>query len=78
MNTPQPVMDIFCGLPEDKDAVWIATVSGLAEARETMKGIATARPAPYFIRFASSGSLFAQIDTRARIIRHANSSSNAA
>ena len=78
MNTPQPVMDIFCGFPNDKDAVWIITVSGLAVARTTMERMAAARPAPYFIRFATSRSVFAQIDTRARTIEETKSKSNAA
>ncbi len=78
MNTPQPVMDIFCGFPDDKDAVWITTVSGLAEARATMVRIAAARPAPYFIRFSNSGLVLTQVDTRVRTIEETKSKSNAA
>lgn len=63
-SRPPPGFDVFCGFPGDRDAVWIATVRSLVEARSVMEKLAAERPAPYFIFYGADHSVLARIDTR--------------
>lgn len=57
-----PKFDIFAGVP-DRDAVWVCTVRGLANARERMERIAAERPGRYFIFYAPDRTILAQTET---------------
>jgi len=58
-----PSFDIFSGLPNSKDAVWLETVEGLGDACARMRALADLKPGPYFVFFAYSRAILASIDT---------------
>jgi hypothetical protein len=62
MDSPEPVFDIFSGVL-DKDAVWVESVRGLANARERMERIAVEKPGPYFVFYTRDHSVLHLIDT---------------
>jgi DNA-binding response OmpR family regulator len=57
-----PKFDIFSGVP-DRDAVWICSVRGLANAKERMDAIAAEQPGRYFIFYALDRSILAETET---------------
>lgn len=60
--TPVPKFDIFSGAP-GRDAVWVCTVEGLANAKERMDQIAAEKPGPYFVCFVHSKEILTRTDT---------------
>lgn len=54
--------DIFSG-ELDKNAVWLETVDGLAEAQKRMQEIATRKPGVYFIFSSGDRSVVAKLET---------------
>ena len=48
LTQPADSFDIFSGQP-DLDAVWVASVTGIENARQRMHEIAAERPGEYFI-----------------------------
>lgn len=57
-----PRFDIFYGVP-DRDAVWICSAQGQANAQEEMDRIAVEKPGPYFVFSAATHEVVARIDT---------------
>lgn len=60
-----PKFDVFFGAP-DRDAVWVCTVQGLANAKERMDQLATKEPGRYFVFYAPDRSILAQTETFAK------------
>ncbi|HKV46975.1 MAG TPA: hypothetical protein VJN69_02705 [Candidatus Acidoferrales bacterium] len=60
-----PKFDIFIGAP-DRDALWVCTVRGLANAKERMDQIAAERPGRYFIFYTPERKVLSQIETFAK------------
>lgn len=60
-----PKFDIFAGAP-DRDALWMCTVRGLANAKERMDKIAAERPGRYFIFYTPERKVLAHVETFAR------------
>ena len=58
-----PSFDIFAGLPNNKDAVWVETVQGLGDACDHMKALAALTPGPYFVFHTYARTILASIDT---------------
>ena len=58
-----PSFDIFSGLPNSKEAVWLETVVGLGDACTRMKELAASAPGPYFVFHAYARTILASIDT---------------
>jgi hypothetical protein len=58
----EPRFDIFSG-SIDKDAMWIESIAGLAQARQRMEAIAIRVPGKYFIFSIYSHLVLARIDT---------------
>jgi len=58
-----PSFDIFSGLPNSKDAVWLEKVEGLGDACARMRALADSKPGPYFVFFAYSRAILASVDT---------------
>lgn len=54
--------DIFAGAP-DRDAMWVCTVRGLANAKERMDQIAVECPGRYFIFYSPDRSILAETET---------------
>jgi hypothetical protein len=59
--TRGPKLDIFSGQPK-KNAIWIETVVGMAEAVARMEQLAVEKPGPYFLYSSSSNSVVMQIE----------------
>ena len=59
--------DIFSGIPEGGDAVWVETTEGLAGALERMEQIAEETAGPYFVFYAARHSVVARMDTSFRL-----------
>ena len=59
----EPRFDIFRGIPFEKDAIWVETVEGLANARERMEKLAAEKPGRYFVFAPLSRSILALADT---------------
>jgi hypothetical protein len=57
-----PKFDIFPG-SRDKDARWIETVEGLAEANERMQQLAVQKAGKYFIFYTATHTVVASIET---------------
>jgi len=53
-----PKFDIFSGR-QDKDAVWIEAVEGLAQARGRLEQIAAEKPGRYFLFSSTSHAVLA-------------------
>jgi hypothetical protein len=73
----EPSFDIFSGI-DDKNAMWVACVEGLASAREKMEQIAAEKPGPYFIFSLHSRSILAKIETFPKLQASSKSKSSAA
>jgi hypothetical protein len=58
-----PAFEIFSGF-HGKDARWVETVQGLAEASERMKQLARQNPGPYFVFDLRSRRVLDFIHTR--------------
>ncbi|HEY6467556.1 MAG TPA: hypothetical protein VIY69_16260 [Candidatus Acidoferrales bacterium] len=63
-----PKFDIFSGA-SDRDATWVCSVRGLANAKERMDEIAVERPGRYFIFNAVERTVLAQTETFAQRAR---------
>ena len=63
LRRPEPPFDIFRGVPNDGKAVWVATVSGLMNARATMEEFVTADPGPYFVFHRTDHTVLAKVET---------------
>lgn len=59
----EPTFDVWSGTPE-KNARWLETVAGLANARQRMKELAAQTPGHYFIFSVWNGCILDQIDTQ--------------
>ena len=58
-----PMFDIFSGRFPQKDAIWIDSVEGLAEAYQAMLRAAAEKPVPHFVLSSHSCVAVASIDT---------------
>lgn len=68
-----PSFDIFSGLPNTKDAVWLETVEGLGNACDRMKALAAATPGPYFVFHPYARAILASTDTTPKTQLNSNS-----
>jgi hypothetical protein len=64
----EPRFEIFSG-SNDKDAMWIETVTGLADARSRMEQLALQVPGKFFIFSCYSHTILAHIDTSENYVR---------
>jgi len=60
-----PRFDIFSGNP-DKDAVWVESIKGLADAVDRMQQIATKTPGLYFLFCPGTHTIVAHACTLTR------------
>jgi hypothetical protein len=60
-----PRYDLFSGFP-DRDAIWIQSIDGLANAHDCMEKLAAEKPGPYFVFSISTSTVVAKIDTTDR------------
>jgi len=58
-----PMFDIFSGRFPQKDAIWIDSVEGLAEAYQAMLRAAAEKPVPHFVLSSHSCVAVASLDT---------------
>ena len=58
-----PHFEVFSGLPNSKDALWLETIEGLGEACARMKALAASKPGSYFVFHALAHQTLASIDT---------------
>lgn len=61
----EPTFDILAGIPA-KNAKWLESVSGLANARKRMEELAAETPGTYFVFNPWSCCVLVQVDTRAK------------
>ena len=68
-----PSFDIFSGLPNSKEAVWLETVEGLGDACSRMRELAAGTPGAYFVFHAYARTILASIDTTPKADSQKNS-----
>ena len=61
-----PMFHIFSG-DNDRDAVWVCAVRGLADAKTRMDQLAAEKPGLYFVFLAGSHEILARTDTSNRV-----------
>jgi hypothetical protein len=63
---PEPLFDLFRGVPRTADVIWIESVKGLAAARDRIDALAAERPGAYFVFSCADHSYLAIVDTTVR------------
>ena len=55
--------DVFSGVPNGRDVLWICSIQGLSDAKEKMEQFARTIPGAYFVLFTPKQQVMASTDT---------------